>query len=47
MENLPTFIIAVIIMASIIVAYIEGEAGSIRRQENPHGFWALMYLSAG
>ena len=47
MENAPVFVIAIIIAAAIIVAHIEGEAGTIRREENPRGYWFLMLSGMG
>jgi hypothetical protein len=47
MENLLTFVVAIIIAWSIFVAYIEGDAGGVRREENPRGFWAMVSLGIG
>ena len=47
MENLLAFVMATIFAWSIFVAYIEGDAGGVRREENPRGFWAMISLGVG
>ena len=44
MENALVFAVAVIMAACIIVAYIEGDAAAVRRDEDPRTFWSILVL---
>jgi hypothetical protein len=47
MGNAPLFIIAIILSAAIIVAYVEGEAAAVKRTDEPLTYWGLMSLGIG
>jgi hypothetical protein len=47
MENVPIYVVAVFLAASIIVAYVESEAAAVRRDEEPLTFWGLLSLGLG
>ena len=47
MENVLVYAVAVILAASIIVAFIEGEAAAVRRDDEPLTFWGILCAGLG
>ena len=47
MENILIYVVAVILAASITVAYMEREAAGVGRDDDPRGFWTLLSMGVG
>lgn len=47
MHNILVFTVAIVLAASIIVAWIEGEAAAVKREVEPRAYWAMLALGVG